>query len=405
MDCSICVNKFNKSTLKRVSCPQCERVACTSCYTTFLCERPSEPCCMFCNHPWSDDVLFSRFTKKFVKETLVKHIAENMFKTEVATQLGRPEVVQGAELCRATGVCPTKLKTLVVKSSGKKTVRMYPCPSCTGFVNSATMRCIKCDGEMCSACHMAKPDAHKCKAEDVKTVEVLKRDTKPCPKCHIPIHKIDGCDQMWCIECHTAFSWRTLAIETARIHNPHYNQFMRERGEVPRDPQDILCGGVPDYFHYSVLPGHYMFFENMLRNIHEMRSTHNINGSIAYFQKRIDDLGPKTTARQIKYVLGQISEDEYKKELVGRYNEQRKLRAFVEHVTAHVTALEDLFRNFDYIYNSNKSTVVKNIDMESLVFQCRSLDLLMKQRMDVIRRTYNTAMHPIRYIGAHTIQQ
>lgn len=400
MDCSICVNKFNKSTCKQVSCPQCESVACASCYTTFLCERPSEPCCMFCKHAWSDDVLFSRFTKKFVKETLVKHIAENMFKTEVATELGRPDVVQGAELCRATGVCPTKLKTLGLKSSDqKKNVRMYPCPSCTGFVNSATMRCIKCDGEMCSACHMAKPDAHKCKAEDVETVEVLKRDTKPCPKCHIPIHKIDGCDQMWCIECHTAFSWRTLAIETGRVHNPHYNQFMRERGEAPRNPQDIPCGGVPEYFYYHGLSHmHYRFFDNMLRDIHEMRSTHAINGSIAYFQKRMDDLDLKTTARQIKYVLGQISEDEYKKELISRYNDQRKLRAFVEHVAAHVTALEDLFRNFDYIYNLNTSEAEKNTKMDVLVNECKSLDLLMKQRIDVIRRTYNTTMYPARYI-------
>ena len=47
---------------------------------------------------------------------------------------------------------------------------------------------------------------HKCDEEKVASVEMLKRDTKPCPKCGTPIHKIEGCDQMWDPQCGTAFS-------------------------------------------------------------------------------------------------------------------------------------------------------------------------------------------------------
>jgi hypothetical protein len=69
---------------------------------------------------------------------------------------------------------------------------------------------------------------------------MLKKNTKPCPKCGVRISKIDGCDQMWCVECKTAFSWNTGNIESGKIHNPHYYQFMRERGGMPRDPNDVV---------------------------------------------------------------------------------------------------------------------------------------------------------------------
>jgi len=55
-----------------------------------------------------------------------------------------------------------------------------------------------------------------------------------------------NCDQMYCIKCHTAFSWRTGMIESGQVHNPEYYRWMRENGnDIPRDPLDIVydpCG-------------------------------------------------------------------------------------------------------------------------------------------------------------------
>ena len=80
----------------------------------------------------------------------------------------------------------------------------------------------------------------------------MKKDTKPCPKCGQLIHKINGCDQMWCPGCKTPFSWRTGEIERGHVHNPEYYRWMRETGQnIGRDPLDERfdpCGNqVPTY--------------------------------------------------------------------------------------------------------------------------------------------------------------
>jgi len=135
----------------------------------------------------------------------------------------------------------------------KKSGFVRPCPaeSCRGFM-SCEWNCGLCHASACSKCHViinslnATEEEHVCNADDVATAKLLAKDTKACPKCYTGIFKIDGCDQMWCVQCHTAFSWRTGLIET-RIHNPHYFEWQRRTGgggaaAVPRADGDVLCG-------------------------------------------------------------------------------------------------------------------------------------------------------------------
>jgi hypothetical protein len=95
---------------------------------------------------------------------------------------------------------------------------------------------------------------HVCNKEILESVKFLEKDSKPCPKCSALICKTEGCDQMFCVECHTAFSWKTLKIETGIIHNPHYFEYQRRlnNGNVIRNPFDIQCGRELD-FHFITL--------------------------------------------------------------------------------------------------------------------------------------------------------
>jgi hypothetical protein len=132
--------------------------------------------------------------------------------------------------------------TTEVKSFGHK----CPDEECRGFL-STQWKCGLCDKWTCPDCHVIKGtnrDAqHTCDPDVKATAQFLAKDTKPCPKCSTPIHKIEGCDQMWCTQCHTAFSWRRGTIET-RIHNPHYYEWQRQQngGTAPRNLGDFECG-------------------------------------------------------------------------------------------------------------------------------------------------------------------
>jgi len=41
---------------------------------------------------------------------------------------------------------------------------------------------------------------------------------------------VKNCDQLWCTQCRTAFSWRTGQVETGVVHNPHYWEYIRQHG-------------------------------------------------------------------------------------------------------------------------------------------------------------------------------
>jgi len=125
-------------------------------------------------------------------------------------------------------------------------VRQCPATGCRGFL-STQWKCGICEQWSCPDCHELKGPIrdcdHKCDPNNVETAKMLAKDSKPCPKCQSLIFKISGCDQMWCTQCHTAFSWKTGKLEK-NIHNPHYYEWQRKNGggAAPRNPGDIECG-------------------------------------------------------------------------------------------------------------------------------------------------------------------
>jgi len=126
----------------------------------------------------------------------------------------------------------------------KQFVKACIATECKGFM-SEDLECPLCSTKACKECHESLVEGHTCNPDVVANVKALAKEARPCPTCAANISKIDGCDQMWCTQCQTTFSWRTGLKETGNTHNPHYYEFMRRNGgQVPRAPGDVP-GGAP----------------------------------------------------------------------------------------------------------------------------------------------------------------
>jgi hypothetical protein len=134
-----------------------------------------------------------------------------------------------------------------------------------------------------------------------------------------------NCDQMWCTECHTGFSWSTGEIERGNIHNPHYYEFMRRnqgRGGQAREIRDIPCGGLPDYTELyqkfrRILPSdEYVVLEPFHRVIGEVMDLR------AWYRRR--NLEDKREIR-VKYLLKDYDDVQFKRMLQMKAKAQDKV--------------------------------------------------------------------------------
>lgn len=310
--CAICIETFNKTIRKKVTCNNCETDICAKCIKRYLAENLQQPCCMQCRSVYSTQFLDENFSKKYRKETLqniryivlverekqnlpqlmlrvdayVKYRAVKKNITELWTKYYKisternqlkQELLQAftsgafsdtrlAEIKADLITLETNLtsvheeiKTLQVEEG--KYINAYkhgvpldvdnviPCITlnCKGYLDNDYI-CRLCSVHVCKECHQECNGQHQCLPENVETVKSIKNDTHPCPNCQTRIFKIDGCDQIFCTQCHTAFSWTTGRIDTGRIHNPHYYQWIRTRNmNVPREAGDVPCGGFPTF--------------------------------------------------------------------------------------------------------------------------------------------------------------
>ena len=273
--CLICCEDFNQSNHKEVSCQWCQFTACRSCCQTYILDQDESICMNKSKNPDGSFICQKIWTRKFVTDNFHKKWINNEWKgmnsrvgveREKALLPATMVVVESRKEIKAmeqkVKLLDAKIHRLVqrrltlkrqiaaggsVTNNNAHTVgRKCPDEECRGFL-STQWKCGMCDKWTCSDCHvikgMTRDTEHTCDPDVRATAQFLAKDTKPCPKCSTPIHKIEGCDQMWCTQCHTAFSWRKGTIET-RVHNPHYYEWQRQQngGAAPRNFGDFECG-------------------------------------------------------------------------------------------------------------------------------------------------------------------
>jgi hypothetical protein len=237
----------------------------------------------------------------------------------------------------------------------KKFIRKCPMNDCRGFL-SQQWKCGICDCKICNKCNEEKEnDEHICNPENVASMELLNKDTKPCPECGTMIFRISGCSQMFCVECHCAWNWNTGLVEKGVVHNPHYYDFIRKGGNPGRNHGDIPCGGLPDMYSLRT------HFTNCVRKL-ILTSTqetilynfHNIVTHIQNYEiRQVNEQTEETTRNlRIDYMLHKISEETFKSRLQQIEKDINKRRDFNNIYQMFVDVSSDIFRQIVLVIRS-----------------------------------------------------
>ena len=410
--CNVCLENYNKKIIdddtyhmtgNKITCGKCDFSSCTHCTKRFLLESNNDAHCMNCKNPWNREFLTENFTKQFLNKEYKDHRENTLCDREKALLpatmkiIDRENKVQDLheEKERFRRQMEEKLYEFDVKiwelenSSNKtkkdknKFIKSCPVENCNGFLSSQ-WKCGICSTHTCRNCHeiigkrqrlsngeLSELPEHTCNEDSVKTAMLLAKECKNCPKCAAPIYKIDGCNQMWCVECKTAFDWRTSEIITGHFHNPHYYEWVRQNnnGNVPREPGDNPCGAnveirqlsrylkniiVSKIYNRYNLPIIRTFFDSLHRMcshltyvvIADLDRNNLLNDDDHLFNSNLDI--------RRRFLKNTITETDFKKEIQKKEKKRQKALNLKQIYQTFVTVCNDVFQKLVNVTNNEE---------------------------------------------------
>jgi hypothetical protein len=374
--CSVCCSTYSSAIRKLVVCPSCQYEACAACVKKYILNSTKDADCMACHKVFDREYLTGALTKSFIDSTYRAHRENILVERELALLPDTQHALANYRIAEslktdvvASGRLIDQMKRTIIdihatremqsrqlhrivaggfttdgtygngessRQGGRERRERFICgcpvEECRGFVSSSTHLCGTCSLKICKDCLEPFEEMHACDPNKVATATLLKRDSKPCPKCAVMITKISGCDQMWCTACHVAFSWRTGEVETNHIHNPHYYQWQRMRsanGEIPREPgdrPDLMCND-------DELPT-LNTLATILSTVHNLPSSHpwhmqitRVHREVRHIQRvelyglRVDTADQRERHNldlRLQYLLNRIDRTEWKRKLILR---------------------------------------------------------------------------------------
>lgn len=364
--CPICCEDVT-SNKQFITCPHCDTEVCAKCVKQYVKTVSNEDiACMCCNKTWTRSFIFRNLPHSIVHTTIKDQRTDALFDKEKAllpytmtTIL--PLIEQKAKLTEAKKELQIQIKlasiklqdimadlddvdialrrtmapggaaaapvtddtaAAVEKEKVPKPIMCCPQNDCRGYILDIGHECGLCHIKICKDCHKTLPaegdegaEQHVCKEEDKETVAFIKRDAKACPNCHTLCKKMDGCDQVWCIVCKTAWKWSTRTIDKGAIHTPDYFAYMRNNNiDIPRRGGDGggACVGLQGFTR--------VFYQQP--NNKEMSRLLNIYRRVAELDRVFDNEEAPVRANnvdlRILYLKNEITETKWKQSLHAR---------------------------------------------------------------------------------------
>ena len=410
--CSVCCENFSKTTRKKVTCPFCQFESCKTCLQKYILSISDNPHCMNCKNELDREFIDSSCTVRFRNVEYKTHLENILFEKEKARMPEtQPEVERiikmrtlrekyyslltalryyridrqnALDMEEETEQWDNQINTTEVYlaqltydmnvlrynnveiDTGRNFIKMCPNGECRGFIDNDFV-CGICKKQFCKKCNEELHENHICIPETVETIKLINKDTKPCPKCATMIYKIDGCAQMWCTNCNTAFDWRTGNLVKGRIHNPHFFEFKKRS----REHGDIPCGGRPSISELSDKKASNEILDLLI-------TLHRIDNELIHRYGDIYD--DDNHHLRISYMLNSISEYEFKKELQKRDKQKCKNTDVRNIYELFTNSVSDLLRQW-ILYND--IDVIQHVK-ELLDY---SNDII-----DTIRKRYNSKL-------------
>lgn len=242
MICNICTEKRTNF----IDCPECKKSTCKKCTKTHIMTSSHllTPQCMYteCRIGWSYEFMHKNLGKSFPKRYL-DAVTDFLFTRETALLPQTKVLAEKVKrrLARQENHAVNDIIVDVLTKYGEKysnVPKFYgfcPMKGCEGALTEAFI-CALCKCTTCAECRKEEHAQANCKKEDIDTVKLFEK-FRPCPMCKTPIEKTaGGCDEMFCVKCHTSFSWATgIAMKKEKIiHNPHRYEWLKEsKQEIP----------------------------------------------------------------------------------------------------------------------------------------------------------------------------
>jgi hypothetical protein len=306
-----------------------------------------------------------------------------------------------------TNVPKSKMETNRVNSNKKSsdTESTIEETGMEGFSNQVGVETTESATHLFRTENITDTEEHVCNPDDVATAELLAKDTKPCPQCGTGIFKIDGCDQMWCTECKTAFNWRTGQLETGHVHNPHYFEYQRRIGADVRNILDMPCNALaPDQYHgiiqhliqiatntascpssehEFVLRGLKPIPKEMRRRLRERAVDYAV--SIEQFADRLlpryrPDAIQNNQELRVQYLTEQITKDDFKTALSREAKQFNKKREIGQVIQTVVFGMSDILTRLVNVLRENhdRDTETNYIDTDKIFALFSEIDVLIE---------------------------